>query len=184
MNTLYRAYPVVIVSSFAMLLAACHSGPPDSSTLNASAVATAASSQTPVSGSFERISHDEFAHAEQVGDCNVDTVNGLVASSGAPLDHRGTGEFAGWVGDRASKQVPPTFKLVLTGAQDFAAQGTTGVARPDVASATGVPAFATAGYQMNASVAGVPVGKYGITVVYSVQGKQMACATKVQVTVE
>lgn len=184
MISFHRAFSVALVPGLALLLAACHSGPPDNSTLNTSAIATAASSQAAVSSSFEQIPHEEFAQAKQVGDCNVDTVNGLVASNGAPLDHRGTGAFAGWVGDRASKKVPPTFQLVLIGANDYAAQGTTGVPRPDVASATGIPSFSTAGYQMNANISGVPVGKYGVTIVYSVDGKHMACATKVQITVE
>lgn len=184
MSILYRAVLVVLVAGLALVLAACHNGPPDLSTTETSASPATSNPYNPVTGSFEPITAGELAKAKQVGDCNVDSVNGQVASNGAPLDHQGTGQFSGWLGDRASGKTPPDFQLVLTGASDYAVKGTTGASRPDVASATGMPGFATSGYQLNANMSAVPVGSYGVTLVYQIKGEPMACATKVHVTVE
>ena len=183
MSILNRAFSVVLVSGLALVLAACHNGPPGSTTVEPASPATA-NPYNPVTGAFESVAVDELAKAKQAGDCNVDSVNGQVASNGAPLDHRGTGQFAGWLGDHASGKAPPDFQLVLTGASDYAVKGTTGASRPDVASATGMPGFATSGYQLNANMSAVPVGSYGVTLVYQIKGEPMACATKVHVTVE
>lgn len=179
-----RTVSAVLISGLAIALAACHNGPPGSSTTEVTASPATSNPDNPITGAFEPVAPGKLAKAKQVGDCNVDSVNGQIASNGAPLDHQGAGQFAGWLGDRVSGKAPPDFQLVLTGASDYAVKGVTGAARPDVASATGVPGFATSGYQLNASMSAVPVGSYGVTLVYQIMGEQMACATKVHVTVE
>lgn len=184
MSILNRAVSTALISGLAIALTACHNGPPRSSTTEVAASPTTTNPYNPVTGTFELVAAGSFAKAKQVGDCNVDSVNGQVASNGTPLDHRGTGQFAGWLGDRASGKAPPDFKLVLTGASDYAVKGVTGVPRPDVASATSVPGFAASGYQLNASMSAVPVGSYGVKLVYQSKNMQMACATQVHVTVE
>lgn len=184
MSILNRAVSVILVSGLTIALAACHYGPPGSSTTEVAASPATTNPYNPVTGTFEPVAAGAFAKAKQVGDCNVDSVNGQVASNGTPLAHQGTGQFAGWLGDRASGKAPPDFQLVLTGASDYVVKGDTGAPRPDVASATSVPGFATSGYQLNANMSAVPVGSYGVTLVYQSKDKQMACATQVHVTVE
>lgn len=184
MSILNRAVTIVLISGLVIALMACHNGPPGSSTTEVAASPATTNPYNPVTGTFKLVTAGAFAKAKQVGDCNVDSVNGQVASNGTPLDHRGTGQFAGWLGDRTSGKAPPDFQLVLTGASDYAVKGVTGAPRPDVVSATSVPGFATSGYQLNASVSAVPIGRYGVTLVYQSKDKQMACATQVHVTVE
>lgn len=175
---------IAFASVLALGLAACHHGPPDSSTIEPATLSPDANPYNPVTGTFEPVVASEFAKAKRVGDCNVDKVNGQVTNTAAPLDRRGTGQFIGWLGDRASGKVPPAFQLILTGARDYAVKGDTGASRPDVASGTGVKAFATSGYQLNAALPAVPVGSYGITLVYHMGGAQFACATNVHVSVQ
>lgn len=183
-DTLKTAPAIGFALALALVLAACHRGPPDSSTIEPSTLSPDANPYNPVTGTFEPVAASEFANAKQVGDCNVDQVNGQVTSTLAALDHRGTGQFIGWLGDRASGKVPPSFQLILTGARDYAVKGETGKFRPDVASGSGVKAFATSGYQLNAVMSDVGIGSYGVTLVYAMGGVQVACVTNVHVAVQ
>lgn len=163
---------LALVPAFAFAVAACgHSAP------------TPTSSAPAITNAFAPLAAGELAHATVASDCNLDMVNGQTAND-APLDHYGTGEFSGWVADSATGAVPPKFQLVLAGKHDYAVQVATGIARPDVAAARGVPAFATSGYGVVAGMSAVPVGDYGVAVLYRIGGKQMLCHTKVQLPVQ
>lgn len=145
----------------------------------------AAQADAPVipNSTFVAIPDGMLSRAASTGSCGMDMVNNQPAN-GVPLDHAGQGVFEGWAAERETHSVPRTVWIVLTGTQDFAAPAATGVERGDVASGTGVPAFATSGFRVNVDMDAVPVGEYGVAILYSNPGKQRLCNTNVKVSVQ
>lgn len=122
--------------------------------------------------------------ARSTGDCNVDKINGQIAQ-GMALDHLGGAVFTGWAGDHLTRTVPTVVAVVLAGATgDYWASGNPGDARPDVAKAQKVPAYATSGFGVEASMYRVPIGEYGILLAYRIGAQWVECPTTVRVSVE
>lgn len=133
---------------------------------------------------FTPVPAGKFSGVQPAGaSCSVDMVNDT-AAQGAAIDHLGSAGFKGWVGDRASGKVPTMVSLVLVGTNDFYVRAHTGGDRPDVAAVLHNPAFARSGFQVSAYLPGIPVGDYGITIYYRVDGKEMVCPTNITVSVQ
>lgn len=148
------------------------------------ASASAANDSAPAFKVFAQVSPNMFSRAVPTdSNCSVDLVNDTAAQHAA-VDHQGSASFKGWVGDKASGKVPATFWLVLDGTQDFYVQAHTGGDRPDVAAVLHNPDFARSGFQVNAYLPGIPVGDYGITIYYRIEGKEMVCPTHITVSVQ
>lgn len=152
--------------------------PGTASTPTARAEAYAASS-----AAFLPISPAELANSVQISSCNVDQVNGQPAN-GVPLDHMGTGTLSGWAADGVTRTVPSNLRVLLLGARNFAVPAKTGELRRDVAAGTGVPAFVTSGFKVNADMDAVPVGEYRVAMLYDGGGKQLLCNTDVKLSVQ
>lgn len=122
--------------------------------------------------------------ARDTGDCNVDKINGQTAQ-GMALDHFGGAVFTGWAGDHLTHAVPAVVEVVLAGASgDYWASGNSGSSRPDVAKAQSVPAYATSGFGIDASMYRVPIGEYGIFLAYRIGTQWVECRTNVRISVE
>ena len=122
--------------------------------------------------------------ARTTGDCNVDKIDGQTAQ-GMAVDHLGGATFTGWAGDHLTHTVPPGVEVVLVGAAgDYWASGDSGRARPDVAAAQSVAAYATSGFDVGASMYRVPIGAYGVSLVYRIGGEWVKCPTSVRISVE
>lgn len=122
--------------------------------------------------------------ARSTGDCNVDKINGQTAL-GMAVDHMGSAIFTGWAGDHLTHAVPAVVAVVLAGAAgDYWASGNSGSARPDVAKAQKVPAYATSGFNVDANMYRVPIGEYGVFLAYRIGTQWVECRTNVQVSVE
>lgn len=133
---------------------------------------------------FMPVPAGKFSGAQPAGaSCSVDLVNDTAAQSAA-IDHLGSVSFKGWAGDRATGRVPSVVSLVLVGTTDFYVRAHTGGDRPDVAAVLHDPAFARSGFQVSAYLPGIPVGDYGITIYYRVEGKEMVCPTNITVSVQ
>lgn len=115
--------------------------------------------------------------------CGLDVVN-YGTASGAAIDHLGSADFQGWVGDSATGKVPASLWLVLDGAQAFYAPARTGVGRPDVAASKHNRAFAQAGFNVTTYLPGLPVGDYRVAIYYRIDGREMVCPTQVTVSVQ
>ena len=72
----------------------------------------------------------------------------------------------------------PAATIVLHGAQNFAIRASTGAPRPDVAAANHMPALANSGYAINASMAAVSSGSYGVELHFKAGGKAWRCESK------
>ncbi len=133
---------------------------------------------------FTAVRAGMFSGAQPAGaSCSVDLVNNTIARDAA-IDHQGSASFKGWAGDKATGKVPAVVSLVLVGAKDFYVQAHTGGDRPDVAAVLHNPAFARSGFQVAAYLPGIPVGDYGITLYYRIDGKEMICPTHITVSVQ
>lgn len=122
--------------------------------------------------------------ARDTGDCNVDKINGQIAQ-GMAVDHLGGAVFTGWAGDHLTHAVPVVVEVVLAGASgDYWASGNSGSSRPDVAAAQKVPAYATSGFDVDASMSRVPIGGYGIFLAYRIGTRWVECRTDVRISVE
>lgn len=122
--------------------------------------------------------------ARSTGDCNVDKIDGQIAQ-GMAVDHLGGAVFTGWAGDHLTHAVPNGVEVVLAGATgDYWASGDSGRARPDVAAAQKVAAYATSGFDVGASMYRVPIGAYGVALAYRIGGEWVKCPTNVRISVE
>lgn len=153
------------------------------SSASASGPTSSAAAYTETSAAFVPIPPAELSHTVQIASCNVDQINGQPAN-GVPLDHMGAGTFSGWVADGSTKTVPSTLHVLLLGARDFALAAKTGKLRSDVASGTGIPAFANSGFQVNADMDGVPIGDYGVALSFERPGGTALCKPNVRVSVQ
>ena len=144
----------------------------------------AARSKIPSSAMFSPVPAAMLDGARDTGDCNVDKINGQVAQ-GMAVDHMGGAVFTGWAGDRLTNTVPAVVEVVLAGATgDYRASGNSGNPRPDVATAQNVPAYATSGFGVDASMYRVPIGEYGILLAYRIGTQWVECRTNVRISVE
>jgi hypothetical protein len=76
-------------------------------------------------------------------------------------------------------------EVVLAGATgDYWASGDSGSSRPDVVQAQKVPAYATSGFDVDASMYRVPIGEYGIFLAYRIGSEWFECRTTVRISVE
>lgn len=149
---------------------------PASTPANASSAAAAV--YAPASGAFAPESSALPGNGVRiVDDCNVDSVDGKPIN-GASLARTSTAEFAGWAADSATGTVPKRVRLVLLGVQgggDFTMEIATGEARPDVAQAQKIPAFAASGWSVHADLSAVAPGKYDTVLRYRINGKPVTC---------
>jgi len=144
----------------------------------------AARSKIPSSAMFSPVPAAMLDGARDTGDCNVDKINGQVAQ-GMAVDHMGGAVFTGWAGDHLTHTVPAVVEVVLAGATgDYRASGNSGNPRPDVATAQNVPAYATSGFGVDASMYRVPIGEYGIFLAYRIGTQWVECRTNVRISVE
>jgi len=141
-------------------------------------------STIPASALFSPVPATTLNGARDTGDCNVDKINGQTAQ-GMALDHLGGAVFTGWAGDHLTHFVPAVVEVVLAGASgDYWVSGNSGSARPDVAEAQKVPAYAASGFGVDASMYRVPIGEYGIFLAYRIGAQWVECRTNVRVSVE
>ncbi|HVU80796.1 MAG TPA: hypothetical protein VHD89_02190 [Rhodanobacteraceae bacterium] len=149
---------------------------PASTPANASSATAAV--YAPASGAFAPESSAPPGNgARVVDDCNVDSVDGKPID-GASLARASTAEIAGWAADSATGTVPKRVRLVLLGVQgggDFTMEIATGEARPDVAQAQKIPAFAASGWSVHADLSAVAPGKYDTVLRYRINGKPVTC---------
>jgi hypothetical protein len=144
----------------------------------------AARSAIPSPAPFSPVPAMTLDGARSTTDCNVDKIDGQTAQ-GMAVDHLGGAMFTGWAGDHLTHTVPSGVEVVLTGATgDYWASGDSGRARPDVAAAQKVAAYATSGFDVGASMYRVPIGAYGISLAYRVGGEWVKCPTGVRISVE
>lgn len=144
----------------------------------------AARSTIPPPALFSPVPAGTLDGARSTGDCNVDKINGQTAQ-GMALDHLGGAIFTGWAGDHLTHAIPPVVEVVLAGATgDYWASGDSGSSRPDVAQAQKVPAYATSGFGVDASMYRVPIGEYGIFLAYRIGSEWVECRTTVRISVE
>lgn len=144
----------------------------------------AARNKVPSLAAFSPVPATTLDGARSTGDCNVDKINGQTAQ-GMALDHLGEAAFTGWAGDHLTHAVPAAVAAVLEGASgDYWASGKSGSARPDVANAQKVPAYATSGFGVGATMYRVPIGEYGIFLAYRIGTQWVECRTNVRVSVE
>jgi len=144
----------------------------------------AARSAIPPPAPFSPVPAMTLDGAQSTGDCNVDKIDGQTAQ-GMAVDHLGGAMFTGWAGDHLTHTVPTGVEVVLTGATgDYWASGDSGRARPDVAAAQKVAAYATSGFDVGTSMYRVPIGAYGISLAYRIGGEWVKCPTGVRISVE
>ena len=133
---------------------------------------------------FSRVPATALDGARSTGDCNVDKIDGQTAQ-GMAVDHLGGAVFAGWVGDHATHAVPAVVEVVLAGSTgDYWASGHSGYARPDVAAAQKVAAYSASGFNVDASMYGVPIGAYGVSLAYRIGSEWVKCPTRIRISVE
>ena len=144
----------------------------------------ATQSTIPAPALFSPVPATTLNGARETGDCNVDKINGQTAQ-GMALDHLGGAVFTGWAGDHLTHAVPAVVEVVLAGATgDYWASGNSGSARPDVAKAQKVPAYATSGFGVDTGMYRVPIGEYGIFLAYRIGSEWVECRTNVRISVE
>ncbi|MER3547247.1 MAG: hypothetical protein C4338_06440, partial [Rhodanobacteraceae bacterium] len=91
----------------------------------------------------------------------------------------------GWAGDSDAKSVAPSLQIVLEGNSDYALSVPTGYPpRADVAKFKDIPAFANAGYAVNADLSAVQPGQYAVVLRYSIGGQTVGCDTHRQFVVQ
>lgn len=186
---------IPLVAVLPLALAGCGNSTPLPSSAPATAPASngpaasthaapAAVASAPAAGAFAEIDAAMLQRpARATANCNLDAVDGKQAGS-APVPHAGSAVFSGWAGDTVTGTVPKDVQLVLVGARDYAVTTPTGQPRGDVAAAQQLAAFATSGYVVKANLAAVPPGDYGVTLLYSVAGQALRCATTVKLSVQ
>jgi len=144
----------------------------------------AAKSAVPSPAPFSPVPATTLDGARSTGDCNVDKIDGQTAQ-GMAVDHLGGAVFTGWAGDHLTHVVPAVVHVVLVGAAAaYWAEGNTGRPRPDVAEARKLPAYARSGFDVSASIDGVPIGDYGIFLAYRTGTEWIKCRTNVRISVE
>jgi hypothetical protein len=144
----------------------------------------AARNAIPAPAPFSPVPAKALDGARSTGDCNVDKIDGQTAQ-GMAVDHLGGAVFTGWAGDHLTHAVPTGVEVVLAGATgDYWALGDSGSARPDVAAAQKVAAYATSGFDVGASMYRVPIGAYGISLAYRIGDEWVKCPTNVRISVE
>ena len=144
----------------------------------------AARNAVPPPAPFSPVPAMTLDRARSTGDCNVDKIDGQTAQ-GMAVDHLGGAMFTGWAGDHLTHTVPTGVEVILTGATgDYWASGDAGHARKDVAAAQKVAAYATSGFDVDASMYRVPIGAYGVSLAYRVGGEWVKCPTSVRISVE
>ena len=144
----------------------------------------AARSAIPPPAPFSSVPAMTLDGARSTGDCNVDKIDGQTAQ-GMAVDHLGGAMFTGWAGDHLTHAVPTGVEVVLTGATgNYWASGNSGYARRDVAAAQKVAAYETSGFAVGASMYRVPIGAYGVSLVYRIGGEWVKCLTSVRISVE
>lgn len=132
--------------------------------------------------SFRPLDRAAWATAEEVP-CALDAVNEIPsATEVANLESGGEARFIGWVAD-SQLDVPPAFQLVLVGEASYAADGATGVERPDVAQALGSPVLASAGFDVVTTLPGVAPGSYAVELLLGDERQPRRCDTRTRVTV-
>lgn len=173
--------PAVVVTAGALLSGCGDSHPqaqPGASASTINATSATATAYVPAARAFapESSALPENG-ARVVDDCNVDSVDGKPIN-GASLARASTAEIAGWAADSATGTVPKRVRLVLLGVQgggDFTMEIATGEARPDVAQAQKIPAFAASGWSVHADLSAVAPGKYDTVLRYRINGKPVTC---------
>jgi hypothetical protein len=144
----------------------------------------AARNAVPPAAPFSLLPAMTLDRARSTDDCNVDKINGQIAQ-GMAVDHLGGAMFTGWAGDHSTHTVPTQVEVVLAGASgEYWASGDSGAARPDVAAARNVRAYATSGFAIGASMYRVPIGAYEVSLAYRIGGKWVTCPTSVRISVE
>lgn len=172
-------------STLAMIMPTCAlmlvlAGCGDSTPLSSD---TSAGSYTPSTGAFAAISAPSSRNIATVNTCNLDAVDDKPAGSG-PLQHGSVATFAGWAADAGSGSVPVGVQVVLKGAHDYAVNAATGAPRPDVASASNRPGWATAGYSVKADLSAVAPGTYTPVLEFGIGGKSLRCTTPHPLTIQ
>lgn len=115
--------------------------------------------------------------------CSLDAIDGLPAETAPPVAQGATVVFGGWAGNgRGESDVKGL--LVLKGtAHSYAAQFATGVSRPDVAKALGSEHMARSGYNLTASLTGVPAGSYSLFLTSAAHASSSLCSLHRTLTV-
>jgi len=171
-----------IAVGLALLLAGCGDSHPISAPSSSGVVAapagSAAAAYVPAKGAFAVVTPDMLPRSyEPSGKCNLDAIDGAPVGS-KPLPRDSSVLFAGWAGANDGSAVPTEVTIVLHGAQNFAIRASTGAPRPDVAAANHMPALANSGYAINASMAAVSSGSYGVELHFKAGGKAWRCESK------
>jgi alginate O-acetyltransferase complex protein AlgJ len=111
--------------------------------------------------------------------CALDEVNAAQSNRVFAVSGKGGIDAQGWVADADDGAVPGEAFLVLgQGREAFHVPVATGLLRPDVASALGKPALATAGFRLAAPVDGLPPGIYPVTMVWRASDAWHRCDTQ------
>lgn len=142
-----------------------------------------ASAYAPSTGAFVAVVASSSGDALAVNTCNLDAVNDKPAGSES-LPHASTATFSGWAAGTQMDSVPASVRLLLKGARDYTVDAATGMPRPDVAKANKHPAWAAAGYSVQADLSAVAPGTYTPVLEFSLDGKRMQCATQHKLTIQ
>jgi predicted small lipoprotein YifL len=146
--------------------------------------ATKATSSVPEAAHLSPFSGD-LSSAGKVDLCAMDSVNGLVATSGSfrvPVNEPVALE--GWAAT-TSLTVPTTITVVMSSPSGaFQVSGNTGIPRQDVARAYKASALATAGFKLQIPKADMPSGQYELAILHDEGGSPVSCASPIKLSLQ
>jgi hypothetical protein len=112
-------------------------------------------------------------------------VSGAKATEATEVSHEAEARFVGWVGDIASKTVPPVVVVELLGAKKYYAPAVHSTPRPDVAQTFGAPSLTGSGWDLLATFADVAPATYELLILgVSPAGEAVTCNTKKKIIVK
>lgn len=94
--------------------------------------------------------------------CALDGIDGAPAADTGPIEHGAIITFSGWAGDGRGELPKQPLLVLESEQQSYAAPISTDVRRPDVAQALKSAGLADSGYDVAASLTGVPPGRYAL----------------------
>lgn len=115
--------------------------------------------------------------------CSIDKINDKLAA-GAKLDVQQGSDvrFVGWISDSA-RNVPASFRIVLSGKSTYAVEASAGISRPDVVRALKAEGLAQAGFEVIGNLGEVPAGEYAVVLAVDGAGGREVCPTRTRVAV-
>jgi hypothetical protein len=113
-----------------------------------------------------------------IDSCVIDAINDQLAQESNPIADKSKVKFEGWAANIAAGTTPEAVYIELEGPAPFYLKASTGIKRPDVATAFNKPSVTEAGWIAFADLSALAAGSYKMRMIQLTAAAGWVCETK------